>query len=228
MDMICRNEEILCSCVRWKWSKEVSAARGIEIGVSYTPSGKRLARLERARLACRRYSSSDMGLRLKDSRDRTRERISEKDILIARHRLRSLQESREKFAERIAIRVGQERIDFADRDKELFGLRTKSLIELIVMREICDVFARRDLCGDIGEDDVVEERVPSERHTIKTASGSVLFLRAKFIKSRGNCGVEVLYGESGVMECGADGIPQVRIVHKVLTSFLTFVKYIIT
>ena len=80
VDMICRNEEILCSCVRWKWSKEVSAARGIEIGVSYTPSGKRLARLERARLACRRYSSSDMGLRLKDSRDRTRERISEKDI----------------------------------------------------------------------------------------------------------------------------------------------------
>lgn len=78
--MICRNEAILCSCVRWKWSKEVSAARGIEIGVSYTPFGKRLARLERARLACRRYSSSDMGLRLKDSRDRTRERISEKDI----------------------------------------------------------------------------------------------------------------------------------------------------
>ena len=78
--MICRNEAILCSCVRWKWSREVSAARGIEIGVSYTPFGKRLARLERARLACRRYSSSDMGLRLKDSRDRTRERISEKDI----------------------------------------------------------------------------------------------------------------------------------------------------
>ena len=84
VDMICRNEEILCSCVRWKWSKEVSAARGIEIGVSYTPFGKRLARLERARLACRRYSSLDMGLWLKDSRDRTRERISEKDILIAR------------------------------------------------------------------------------------------------------------------------------------------------
>ena len=80
VDMICRNEEMLCSCVRWKWSKEVSAARDIEIGVSYTPSGKRLARLERARLACRRYSSSDMGLRLKDSRDRTWERISEKDI----------------------------------------------------------------------------------------------------------------------------------------------------
>ena len=78
--MICRNEAILCSCVRWKWSKEVSAARGIEIGVSYTPFGKRLARLERVRLACRRYSSSDMGLRLKDSRDRTWERISEKDI----------------------------------------------------------------------------------------------------------------------------------------------------
>ena len=79
-DMICRNKEMLCSCVRRKWSKEVSAARGIEIGVSYTPFGKRLTRLERARLACRRYSSSDMGLRLKDSRDRTRERISEKDI----------------------------------------------------------------------------------------------------------------------------------------------------
>lgn len=84
MDMICRNEEMLCSCVRWKWSKEVSAARGIEIGVSYTPFGKRLARLERARLACRRYSSSERELWLKDSRDRTRERISEKDILMAR------------------------------------------------------------------------------------------------------------------------------------------------
>ena len=78
--MVRCNKKILYSCVRWKWSREVSAARGIEIGVSYTPSGKRLARLERARLACRRYSSSEMGLRLKDSRDRTRERISEKDI----------------------------------------------------------------------------------------------------------------------------------------------------
>lgn len=216
MDIICRNEEILCSCVRWKRSKEVSAARGIEIGVSYTPSGKRLARLERARLACRRYSSSDMGLRLKDSRDRTRERISEKDILIARHRLRSLQESREKFAERIDIRIGQKRIDFADRDKELFGLRANVLVEFIVIGEICEILARRDLCGDIREDNVVEERVPRERHTVETASSSVLFLFIiEFIKSRGNCGVEVLYGESGVMECGADGIPQVRISHKV-------------
>ena len=82
--MICRNEEMLCSCVRWKWSREVSAARGIEIGASYTPSGKRLARLERARLACRKYSPLEMELRLKDSRDRTRERISEKDMLIVR------------------------------------------------------------------------------------------------------------------------------------------------
>ena len=98
--MICRNEAILCSCVRWKWSKEVSAARGIEIGASYTPSGKRLARLERARLACRRYSSSDMGLRLKDSRDRTRERISEKDI-----RLRVSTFAHRRRAERNALRV---------------------------------------------------------------------------------------------------------------------------
>ena len=135
--------------------------------------------------------------------------------MIARHRLRSLQESREKFAERIDIRIGQKRIDFADRDKELFGLRAKIFIEFIVMREICEIFARRDLCGDIGKDNVVEERVPRERHTVETASSSVLLFRAKLIKSRGNCGVEVLYGESGVMECGADGIPQVRISHKV-------------
>ena len=84
------------------------------------------------------------------------------------------------------------------------------------------------MCGNIGEDDVVEERVPRERHTVKAASSSVLFLRAKLIKSRRNCGVEVLHRESGVMERGADGFPQVRISHKVLTSFLTFVKYIIT
>ena len=106
-------------------------------------------------------------------------------------------------------------MDFADRDKELFGLRANGFVEFIVMREICEILARRDLCGDIGEDDVVEERVPRERHTVETASSSVLFLRAKLIKSRGNCGVEVLYGESGVMERGADGIPQVRISHKV-------------
>ena len=120
-------------------------------------------------------------------------------------------------------------MDFADRDKELFGLRANGFVEFIVMREICEIFARRDLCDDIREDDVVEERVPRERHTVETASGSVLLLFiVEFIKSRGNCGVEVLQGESGVMERGADGIPQVRIVHKVLTSFLTFVKYIIT
>ena len=149
--------------------------------------------------------------------------------MIARQRLRSPQERREKFVERIVVRIGKERMDFADRDKKLFGLRTKGLVKFIVMRETCEVFARRELCGDIGEDDVVKERVPGERHTIKTASGSVLFLFiVEFIKSRGNCGVEVFHGESGVMERGADGIPQVRIVHKVLTSFLTFVKYIIT
>ena len=214
--MICRNEAILCSCVRWKWSKEVSAARGIEIGVSYTPFGKRLARLERARLACRRYSSSEMELRLKDSRDRTRERISEKDILIARQHLRSPQERRQKFVERIIVRIGQERVDVADRDKELFGLRTNGFVEFIVMREICEVFARRDLCGDIGEDDIVKERVPRERHAVEAASSSVLLLFiVEFIKSRRNGRVKVLQGESGIMKCGADGIPQVRISHKV-------------
>lgn len=218
VDMICRNEAILCSCVRWKWSKEVSAARGIEIGVSYTPSGKRLARLERARLACRRYSSSDMGLRLKDSRDRTRERISEKDILIARQHLRSPQESRKKCIKSIFIMVvtGKERMDFANRDKELFGLRAKGLVEFIVVREICEILARRDLCGDIGEDDVIEERVPRERHTVETASGSVLFLFiVEFINNVVHCTIEALYRESGVMEGSADGIPQVRIIHKV-------------
>ena len=107
-------------------------------------------------------------------------------------------------------------MDFADRAKERFGLRTNGLVKfIIVMREICEVFARRDLCGDIGEDDVIEERVPRERHTVKTARRGVLFLRAKLIKSRGNCGVEILHSESGVMERGADSIPQVRIVHKV-------------
>lgn len=135
--------------------------------------------------------------------------------MIARHRLRLPQESRQKFAKRIVVRIEQERMDFADRGKELFGLRANGLVTFIIMREICEIFALGDLCGDIGEDDVVEERVPRERHTVKTASSSVLLLRAKLIKSRGNCGVEVLYGESGVMECGADGIPQVRIVHKV-------------
>ena len=214
--MICRNEVILCSCVRWKWSKEVSAARGIEIGVSYTPSGKRLARLERVRLACRRYSSSEMGLRLKDSRDRTRERISEKDILIARQRLRSPQESRKNGVNRIVVGIGQERMDFADRGKELFGLGTKGFIKFILVREICDILARRDLCGDIGEDDVVEERVPRERHTVETASGSVLCLFiVEFINNVVHCTIEALYRESGVMECGADGVPQVRISHKV-------------
>lgn len=212
VDMICRNEAILCSCVRWKWSKEVSAARGIEIGVSYTPSGKRLARLERARLACRRYSSSERELRLKDSLARMVDLIEEKDN---RDYLPLPQKSREKFTKRIVARIEQERMDFADRGKELFGFRANGLVTFIIMREICEILARRDLCGDIGEDDVVKERVPRERHTIKTASGSVLLLRTKFIKSRGNCGIEVLHGESGVMERGADGIPQVRIVHKV-------------
>ena len=84
-------------------------------------------------------------------------------------------------------------MDFADRGKELFGLRAKILIEfIIVMREICEILARRDLCGDIGEDDVVEERVPRERHTVETASSSVLLLFiVEFIKSRGNCRVKV-------------------------------------
>ena len=107
-------------------------------------------------------------------------------------------------------------MDVADIGKELFGLRAKSLVEFIIMREICEVFARRDLCGDIGEDDVVEERVPRERHTVKTASGSVLFLFiVEFINNVVHCTTEALYRESGVMECGADGVPQVRISHKV-------------
>ena len=135
---------------------------------------------------------------------------------MAHWRLRLLQESRDKCAERIAIRIGQERMDFADRDKELFGLRANGLVEFIVMREICEILARRDLCGDIGEDDVVEERVPRERHTVETASGSVLFLFiVEFINNVVHCTIEALYRESGVMECGADGIPQVRISHKV-------------
>ena len=107
-------------------------------------------------------------------------------------------------------------MDFADRDKERFGLRAKGLVEFIVTREICEILARRDLCGDIGEDDVVEERVPRERHTVETASGSVLFLFiVEFINNVVHCTIEALYRESGVMECGADGIPQVRISHKV-------------
>ena len=130
-------------------------------------------------------------------------------------RLCSPQERRQKCAERIVVRIGQERMDFSDRDKELFGFRANGLVDFIILREICEITARRDLCGDIGEDDVVEERVPRERHTVETASSSVFFLRAKLIKSRGNCGVEVLHGESGVMERGADDIPQVRISHKV-------------
>ena len=137
--------------------------------------------------------------------------------MIARQHLRLPQESREKCVERIVVRIGQERMDFADRGKKLFGLRANGLVEfiVIVMREICEILARRDLCGDIGEDDVVKERVPREGHTVKTASSSVLLLRAKLINSRGNCGVEVLHGESGVMERSADGFPQVRISHKV-------------
>ena len=110
-------------------------------------------------------------------------------------------------------------MDFANRDKEFFGLRAKGLIEFIVLREIGEILARRDLCGDIGEDDVVEERVPRERHTVETASGSVLFLRAKLIKSiiksRIDCGMKLLHGESGVMERGADSFLQVRISHKI-------------
>ena len=217
VDMICRNEEILHSCVRWKWSREVSAARGIEIGVSYTPFGKRLARLERARLACRRYSSSEIGLRLKDSRDRTRERNSEKDILIGfmGERLRSPQKSREKCAERIVVRIGQERMDFADRDKELFGFRAKGIVKFIIMSEFCKVFARGNLCDDVGEDDVIEKSVPRERHTVKAASSSFLFLFVEFVENSIHRGVEVLHGESGVMERSADGFPQVRISHKV-------------
>ena len=107
-------------------------------------------------------------------------------------------------------------MDFADRGKELFGFRAKGLIEFIVMREICEVFARGDLCGDIGEDDVVEERVPRKRHTVKTASGSVLLLFiVEFINNVIHCRIEALHRESGVMERGANGIPQVRIIHKV-------------
>ena len=131
-----------------------------------------------------------------------------------RHRL--LQESRDKCAKRIVIRIGQERMDFADGDKELFSLRANGFVEFVVMREICEILARRDLCGDIGEDDVVEERVPRERHTVETAGSSVLFLFiVEFINDVVHCRVEIFQGEFGVMERGADSIPQVRIVHKV-------------
>jgi hypothetical protein len=106
-------------------------------------------------------------------------------------------------------------MEFTNRDKESLSFGTKILIDLIVMREICEVFALGDLCSDIGEDDVVEKRVPGERHTIKTASSSVLFFFVEFVESSIHCGVEVLHGESGVMECGADSFPQVRISHKV-------------
>ena len=116
----------------------------------------------------------------------------------------------------------------ANRDKERLGFRTKILVNLIVMREICEVFALGNLCNDVGEDDVVEERVPGERHTVKAASSSVLFLLVEFIKDVIHCGIEFLQGEFRAMERGADGFPQIRISHKVLTSFLTFVNYIIT
>lgn len=107
-------------------------------------------------------------------------------------------------------------MEFADRSKVPFCLRAKGLVNFIVMREICEIFALGDLCGDIGEDDVVEERVPRERHTVETASSSVLFLFiVEFINNVVHCTIEALYRESGVMECGADGIPQVRISHKV-------------
>nr|DAJ34602.1 MAG TPA: hypothetical protein [Caudoviricetes sp.] len=193
--IICRREEILRSCVRRKWSKEVSAARGIEIGVSYTPSGKRLARLERARLACRRYSSSEMGLRLKDSRDRTQERISEKDILIGLlgEHLRSPQESREKSVEKIfVVGIRKKGMEFTNRDKEGFSLGTKGGVKLIVVREVRKITALGDLCDDIREDNVVEERIPRERHTVEVASSSVLFLFVEFVESSIHCGVEVL------------------------------------
>jgi hypothetical protein len=102
-----------------------------------------------------------------------------------------------------------------NRDKESFGFGTKILVNLIVMREICEVFALGDLCSDIGEDDVVEERIPRERHTIKVASSSFLFFLVEFVESSIHCGVEIFQGESGIMERGADGFPQVRISHKV-------------
>lgn len=216
--MVRCNKKILHSCVRWKWSREVSTARGIEIGVSYTPFGKRLARLERARLACRTYSLSEMGLRLKDSRDRTRERISEKDILIGLlgEHLRSPQESRKKCVDGIfVVGIRKKGVEFTNRDKEGFSLGTKGGVKLIVVREVCEVFAFGDLCDDVGEDDVVEERVPRERHTIKAASSSFLFLLVEFVENVIHSRVEAFQGESGVMERGADSFPQVRISHKV-------------
>ena len=107
-------------------------------------------------------------------------------------------------------------MDFADRGKEIFGLGANGLVEfIIVMREVYEVFARRDLCGDIGEDDVIEERVPRETHTVETASSSVLLLFVEFINNVVHCTIGAQFRESAVSECGADGIPQVRIVHKV-------------
>lgn len=193
--MVRCNKKILRSCVRWKWSREVSAARGIEIGVSYTPSGKRLAKVERVRLACRTYSSSEMGLRLKDSRDRTRERISEKDILIGflGEHFRSPQESREKSVEKIfVVGIRKKGMEFTNRDKEGFSLRTKGCVKLIVVREVRKITALGDLCDDIGEDDVIEKSVPGEGHTVEAASSSVLFFLVKFIKDIIHCGVETL------------------------------------
>ena len=146
-----------------------------------------------------------------------------------RQHLRLPQESRQKCVDGIfVVGIRKKGMEFTNRDKEGFSLGTKGGVKFIVVREVRKITALGDLCDNIGEDNVVEERIPRERHTVKTASGSVFLLRAKLIKSRGNCGIEVLHGESGVMERGADSIPQVRIVHKVLTSFLTFVKYIIT
>jgi hypothetical protein len=106
-------------------------------------------------------------------------------------------------------------MDFANRDKELFGFRAKGIVKFIIMSEFCKIFALGDLCDDIGEDDVIEKNIPGERHTVEAASSSILFLGAKFINSRRNCGVEVLYGESGVLKRGADSFPQIRISHKV-------------
>ena len=110
---------------------------------------------------------------------------------------------------------------FTNRDKELFGLRTKILVNLIVMREICEVFARRDLCGDIGEDDVVEERVPRERHTVETASGSVLFLFiVEFINNVVHCTIKALYRESGVMNAARMASRRLELVIRFKLPFL--------
>jgi hypothetical protein len=148
--------------------------------------------------------------------------------LLGEH-LRSLQKSREKCVDGIfVVGIRKKGMKFTNRDKEGFSLGTKGGVKLIVVREVRKITALGDLCDNIGEDDVVEERVPRERHTIKAASSSFLFFFVEFVESSIHCGVEVLHGESGIMERGADGIPQVRISHKVLTSFLTFVNYIIT